>query len=159
LTVWVSHGFATSAARWKVATEDSYPLLFVRYIIVRFSLAGIGWHKIPAMDEVESILHGGYTRDRPGVPIAIPDIAIDRLRATLHSDGCLYPAGHPYSRIDEGNDLGLIFGSAVTLRDGPLANHKTVYEMSDGKRAGLVGTMFNRDNVRINAAQSNVETA
>jgi hypothetical protein len=141
------------------ATEQSFPLLFVRYVIVRFSLAGVGWHKIPAMDSVERIISGGYIDGRPGVPIAIPDAAIDRLRKILHSDGCLYPRGHKYSRHDEGNDLGLVFGSAVTLRGTALDGHniKPIYEMSDGERAGLAISMFNRDNVRATVRQSAVE--
>jgi transcription antitermination factor NusG len=149
----------TAAGSLIPATEDSYLLLFVRYVIVRFSLAGVGWHKIPAMDEVERIFSGGYIDGRPGVPIAIPDKAIDRLRLMLHSDGCLYPPGHKYSRAGDGNDLGLVFGSTVTVRGGVRADHAAIYEMSNGKRAALTMNWFNRDNVRTTVAQSAVEVA
>jgi transcription antitermination factor NusG len=144
----------TPTGRLMPATEQSFPLLFVRYVIVRFSLAGVGWHKIPAMDSVERVICGGYIDGRPGVPIPIPDSEIETLRKWLHSDGCLYPPGHMYAR--DGNRMGIEAGAAVTFLGGPLADRKAVYEMSDGKRASLVTYMFNRDDVRTSVAQSAV---
>jgi transcription antitermination factor NusG len=147
----------TPTGRLMPATEQSFPLLFVRYVIVRFCFPGPALSRIVNLDSVERVISGGHlTNHGIGIPISIPDKSIDSLRRLLHSDGCYYPPGHMYSRADEDNDLGLVFGSAVTVRGGPLADRKAVYDMSDGQRAGLLVSMFNRDNVRANVAQSAV---
>jgi transcription antitermination factor NusG len=144
------------------AREERYDPLFVRYIIVSLDLADPAWHSIPAMDSVERIISGGYLANNGvGIPIAVPDSAIERLREKVLTPswcstptGIVYPPG--YRPPTDDGDL-IEPGTALRLSEGVLADQAAICEMSDGQRIMMLMNWFNRDNVRVSTSQSRVE--
>lgn len=160
------------------AREERFDPLFVRYIIVSLDLTDPSWREIPNMDSVERIISGGYLGNNGiGIPIAVPDASIEKLREVLSPDLCSYPAGYgvapngryyprdyraapdgrfyPPSHFKRGNPIDV--GTSLRIPDGPLTDHPAICDMSDGQRVMMLMSMFNRDNVRVSVAQSAVE--
>lgn len=139
------------------AREEQFLPLFVRYIIVRFSLADPGWHDIPAMDSVERIICGGHVSNGGvGIPIAIPDPQIDKLRKILSPAGVWFPPGYR-ARTDDEDPFDV--GTRLELPDGAMAGHAGVCAMSDGQRIEMLMGWFNRDNTRTSVAHAKVAVA
>jgi transcription antitermination factor NusG len=146
------------------AREEHFVPLFVRYVVVRLNLADPSWHAIPEMDSVERIISGGHhTNGGIGIPISVPDSAIERLRKILSPckgsppggpDGVYYPPGYR-ARTDDADAIEA--GAALRMEDGPFADRAAVCEASDGQRIVMVMNLFNRDNVRVSRAQAGVE--
>jgi transcription antitermination factor NusG len=148
------------------AREERFDPLFVRYIIVSLDLTDPSWREIPNMDSVERIISGGYLSNNGiGIPIAVPNAAIEGLRKELAPDGCLYPRGYrvaPNGRFYpeahfhvRGEPIEV--GTSLRMPDGPEGNNAGISEMSDGARIVMLMNWFNRDNVRTHVAQSAVE--
>ncbi len=146
-----------SASGSLIRSRDEYftPLL-VRYLIVSLNLAERSWIQILAMDySVERII-SGQVDGRPSMPIAVPDIEIDRLRARLSPDGVWYPPGYkPPAWLGEEIEAG----TPLWIPAGPLADHPAVADVSDGQWIETVMSMFNRDNVKVTMRRSAVEAA
>lgn len=138
------------------AQEERFDLLFVRYIVVRFCFPGPAWSKIVALASVERIIAGGHTgKYGTGTPVAVPDIAIERVRKLLDATGVLFPPGY-HGRIP--TDAPIETGTELHIPDGPFADRAAVCAASDGERIIMtMDMMFNRDNVPVHTTQSTVQ--
>jgi transcription antitermination factor NusG len=137
------------------ATEERYDPLFVRYVIVRLNLADQAWKRIKDMESVERIICGGDLMvGEVGVPIAVRDIAIERLRKILSPAGVYYPPDyrHPF---EVGDPIDV--GTSLRMQDGLLAEYAGICAQSDGKRVEMLMGWFGRDNVPTHVRQSAVE--
>jgi transcription antitermination factor NusG len=123
--------------------------LLVRYLLVRLNLSDPSWRVILGCDGIERVISGGYIDGRPGVPIAVPDSAIDWMKTLLSPDGCLYPPGHHGQKFDA--------GTILRMPDGPIADRAGVCAMSDGARVVMMMGWFNRDGVPTTVRQDSVE--
>jgi transcription antitermination factor NusG len=137
------------------ATEERYDPLFVRYVIVRLNLADTAWKRIPDMESVERIISGGHlTNNGIGVPIAVRDSAIERLRKILSPIGIYYPPGY-HQPFDVGEPIDV--GTSLRMQDGLLAEYAGICAQSDGKRVEMLMGWFGRDNVPTHVRQSSVQ--
>lgn len=135
------------------ATEESFVPLFVRYIIVSLNLNDPRWRDLLECEGVERIISGGHVSNNGiGIPISVPDAAIERLRKILSADGIFYPRGYK-ARVDD-PDEPIVAGTSLRMGE-----YTGICEWSDGQRVMMLMNMFNRDNVRTTVAQSAVETA
>lgn len=128
---------------------DRVEYLFVRYLLVRLNIADPDWHAIRDVPGVERVISSHFGLGGPGVPIAVPDAQIERVRALLDANGCLYPHGRRDKPIDK--------GVKVRLTTGPALDHAGICESSDGQRIEMLMNWFNRDNVPVRVSQSAVE--
>jgi transcription antitermination factor NusG len=128
---------------------DRVDYLFVRYIITRMNLANSDWRRVLACDGVERVISGGHSSNGGvGIPIAVPDEAIDWVRQLLGPNGCIDPRVHREKAIKVGTSLRLL--------DGPMPDRIGVCEMSDGARVVLLMNLLGRP-VRVTVAQSSVQ--
>jgi transcription antitermination factor NusG len=139
------------------ATEERYDPLFVRYVIVRLNLADQAWKQIPEMESVERIISGGHLANNGvGVPIAVRDSAIDRLRKILSPTGIYYPPDYR-PPLEAGDPIDV--GTSLHMQDGLLSEYAGICAQSDGKRVEMLMGWFGRDNVPTHVRQSSVEPA
>lgn len=138
-----------STGAMRPARPARVDFLLVRYLLVRLKLADPGWRAILECDGIERVISGGYIDGRPGVPIAVPDRAIDWMKTLLSPDGCLYPPGHHGQKFQ--------VGAKLRMSDGLLADREAVCAMSDGARVVMAMGWFNRDNVPTTTRQDRVE--
>lgn len=130
---------------------DRTDYLFVRYILTRLNLSDPSWRDVLEMPGVERIISGGHLANGGiGIPIAVPDRAIEWVRQLLNPNGCIDP------RMP--HDKPIKAGTSVRLLDGPMADHAGICEMSDGQRVVLLLNLLGRP-VRVTVAQSAVEVA
>jgi transcription antitermination factor NusG len=137
------------------ATEERYDPLFIRYVIVRLNLAAPDWKRIPAMESVERIISDGHLSNNGiGVPIAVRDSAIERLRKILSPAGIYFPPGYRAAYV-VGDPIDV--GTALHVQDGLLAEYAGICAQSDGKRVEMLMGWFGRDNVPTHVRQSAVQ--
>jgi transcription antitermination factor NusG len=112
--------------------------MFPRYLFVRLNLADPSWYGIARLDGVEYVMTStGPASGAPGVPIAVPDLAIDWIRALpgFADNGCLYPVGH----LDAPGGMPPIpVGAEVLFLGSAFVDRTAVCEWSDGQRVRLL---------------------
>jgi transcription antitermination factor NusG len=137
------------------ATEERFDPLFPRYVIVRLNLSDPDWMRVLQPESVETIISGeDWNGDKAGVPISIPDSAIDFLRRILSPTGVYYPKGY---RQPFDDDEPIDVGTSLHTKDGLLADYSGTCDHSDGKRVKMLMGWFGRDNVPTHVRQSLVE--
>lgn len=119
--------------------------LFKRYIFCRFDRDVDPWQEIRRLRGVDEL----FSSERQ-VPTPIPDAVIDRLRAMLSPNLCLYPPSH--------HAPCLAVGSKVKVMTGPLADHAGICQASDGRRVEILLEILHRS-VTVKMDQSAVEPA
>ena len=116
-----------------------FELLFQRYIFVRLNLSEPYWYQVKRLPGVERIISGVNLTGGPGMPIAVPDSAIDWVRglAGFAQSDCLYPLNNRDTRIEA--------GISVTEPRGPLTGYGGVCTWSEGKRVRMLMRLMGRD--------------
>jgi transcription antitermination factor NusG len=118
---------------------DRIEALFKRYFFVRLNLSEVYWHRIRRLPGVDRIISSsGYSSGRPGipmpgVPIAVPDSAIDWVRGLdgFAPNGCVYPPNH--------RDTPIEAGTSLRLPGGPLVDRGSICTWND--RQGVITLM------------------
>lgn len=128
---------------------DRVDYLFVRYIIVSLNLADPTWREVTKVDGVERVICGGHlSSGMIGLPIAIPDLAIDKVRELLNENDCLD------SRVMKAKPFDV--GTRVRFTEGAMLDREAVVEMSDGARVMLLLNLLGRP-IQLTVEQSAVE--
>lgn len=129
---------------------DRVDYLFVRYIIVSLNLADPGWRDVVNPEfGVERIICGGHlSNGMIGLPIAVPDAAVDEVRELLNENDCL-----DY-RVIKAKPFDV--GTKVRFTEGAMLDREAVVEMSDGARVMLLLNLLGRP-IKLTVEQSAVE--
>lgn len=131
------------------ARPDRVVPMFRRYLFVRLNLTDPSWHVIKDLPGVEYLLCSAPSGPGlAGLPIALPDEAIQWIRGLLASNGCLYPPDYHNTPIEAGTE--------IRMAAGPLAERAAICKLSDGKRVVMMMSLFNRE-VPVTTMQSAVE--
>lgn len=116
--------------------------VFRRYIFVQFSVALDPWRAILRQPGVETIIS-----TTPENPTAVPQSAMDGLRARVDAVDVMDPLAVPPSRFTP--------GVAVRVIDGPFGGHVGLCQMSASGRVRLLLSVMGRD-VPVSVPQASV---
>lgn len=153
-TIWKPPSPARRLANgaMRPAREARIQPLFPRYLFARFSVTEPGWRAIRGLPGVEAILSS-----TPESPTPVPETALGAVRSLCAPNGCVYPPGWDFGRVDP-VQRPLESGCHVRVLCGPLADHVGICQMSDGKRVELLLEILGRP-VRAKINQVDVEVA
>jgi transcription antitermination factor NusG len=137
---------------------------FPRYFFVRLNLSDPGWHQVRRLPGVERIMSVADHRSGPGIPIALPDGAIESIRALCKENDCIYPLGWKFSDADPERPhvpepVEIEAGTRFQLVNDPCDSQRTfICDWSDGKNVGFLMEILGRE-APTTVAQSSVRIA
>jgi transcription antitermination factor NusG len=138
----------------RAAKPDRIVPLFPRYLFARFNRGQDDWKQIRHLPGVERIIFS----TSPEFPAAMPDQAIETIRALCAANDCIYPDNvklrdrkTPVIRPEP-----LPAGMNARLLHGPLADLTGICEWSDGRRVRLLLSLLGRA-VTVTVPQAEVE--
>jgi transcription antitermination factor NusG len=127
---------------------DRVEPLLKRYFFVRLNLSDPYWYQIKRLPGVDCVMSGADLDSGGSAhPIAIPDRAIEWLRAMLVND-CFYP--------DKFRDAAIKVGTALRMLDGVLADRTGICDESDGLEVKMSLFLMGHI-VKVTVPQSSVE--
>lgn len=132
---------------------DRIEYMFRSFMFVSLNLSDPGWVAIKDVPGVDHVMTGADVRARAsGIPIAIPDSAIEWIKGLLEPNGCMYPKNYPGHRH---RDL-LSVGTSQRMLTGGLTDQTGICEWSDYRRARLLFSILGRE-VRVTVERSAIE--
>lgn len=144
-----------STGAMRPGKPDRIDYMFRTFMFVRLNLSDPNWQAIKDVSGVDHVMTGADVHARlSGLPVAIPDSAIEWVRGLLEPNGCMYPKSWPGYRH---RDL-LSVGTSQRMLTGGLADQTGICEWSDHRRARLLFTILGRE-ISVTVERADIEAA
>ena len=130
-----------STGAMRPGKPDRIGYMFGAYMFVSLNLSEPGWRGIKDVEGVDRVMTGADLSARAsGMPVAVPDSAIDWVRGLLEPNGCMYPKNYPGYRH---RDLVAV-GTAQRMLVGGMMDQIGICDWSDHRRARLLFNILGR---------------